>query len=305
MKNNILLSDVEFLDCINKKMTIDEIKEKYGFSRRNSIIKRAKNLKVFDLLNSYDPIRIHEKVNLYQLKQKINEGLTNIQLASFFNCRVDTICNWRKKYNLPLNRKQRILNLTFTNEEFQVLYGTILGDAHIDRHKNHKGSFQHCIKQIDFVKYKQTFLSRFTNSVVIKTIHDKRKNWPEYYDMCYCYIRCSTALNELYPKCYNELGIKYIDYNTLMKLDGLGLAIWYMDDGNNSKYGGYTFATMCFSDDDLQVIKRYFYDKWKIDIVIRKTKEIYIPARFVSKFNEIVFPYMEKSMLYKLKIKSL
>jgi hypothetical protein len=286
-------------------MTIDEIKSKYGYIRRSSVIKRAKNLKVFDKLNSYDPVGVHDKVDLKTIKEKIDLGYTNVQLAKYFNCHVDTICRWRKKYNLPLNRKQRILEIDFTNEEFQVLYGTILGDGHIDRHKNHKGAFSHCIAQKAFAEYKQKYLSRISNPVVIKTIHDSRPNWPSTYDMCYCYIKCSTALNKLYPKVYSFNGIKYIDYDTLMQLDGLGLAVWYMDDGNNSKYGGYTIATMCFSDNDLNIIKKYFLDKWGIEITIRPSKNIYIPAKYVKRFNEIVYPHMEKSMLYKLKIKSL
>ena len=85
----------------------------------------------------------------------------------------------------------------------------------------------------------------------------------------------------------------------LYKLTGLGIATWYMDDGSNGHYG-YIFCTNGFSKDDVQLIQKFFKEKFDINTTIRKDNVIYIKADSKQKFKNLVSPYIIESMKYKL-----
>ena len=57
----------------------------------------------------------------------------------------------------------------------------------------------------------------------------------------------------MYNRWYNP--IKHICIEDFKKINGLGLAIWYMDDGSKCKDGGGIISTNCFSLEELEQVK--------------------------------------------------
>lgn len=296
------VTDSEFLECVNAGLTINEIRDRFGYTRRDNVIKKARKLNVYDQLKSLEPNKVN-KINKYDhelIAEKIKAGLTRSEIVSEIGCSLSTITEVCNEFKLKIKRKSSILDIEdFTNEEFQVLYGTLLGDGYLSNlSTNIQGSINHCLKQEEFIKFKQEKMKRFTMPVRIVHKHDNRNQFISEYDQWYCYIRSSKALNELYPKIYQNK-IKYINKDLLYKLDGLGLAIWYMDDGSKQS-SGYQLCTMGFSESDLLLIQEFFKEKFDIDTTIFKNKSIYIVSKSKEKFENLIKPYIIPSMLYKL-----
>ena len=296
----ITCSKEEFITAVNDGLTINQIMKKFNFSRRDVILRKAKNLGIDTKLKEQDINIIYKKIPYDELVELVNKGYTDIQLAEHFKCHISSIEARRKKFNLKVNRKNRILNIeNFSEEEFQVLYGTLLGDAYLSCPKNNvQGSFTHCLKQKEFIEYKQSLLKRFCEPVRIVNKKDKRPKFKKEYQQYYCYIKGSKALNNLYPKVYKNK-IKYINKELLYKLNGLGIAIWFMDDGSKINYS-YTIATMGFSLEDVNTIKLFLKEKFNIECTICKNKNLYIKAKSKHIFTNLIKPYIIPSMIYKL-----
>ena len=294
------MTNNQLIECLNSGMSINDIRLKFNFANNSNIINRAKKLGLIDLAYHNSNIFEHDRsVNYNSVIELIKQGFNMHQIAEKINCSTQIVQYIAKKYNLKITPKSRILDIEFTDDEFQVLYGTVLGDTHLSHNsKNIQGSFNHCVKQKELAEFKQQYLNRFTNPVRIVKKHDKRLKIPNY-DQYYCYIKASTALNAIYDKIYSN-NIKYINKELLYKLDGLGIAIWYMDDGSKPKYGGYLLCTMNFSDSDLNIIQEFFKQKFDINTIIRKDKSLYIKADSKEKFKELIKPYIIPSMMYKL-----
>ena len=292
--------DEQIKAFIDQGLNIKEISEKLGVKRRDRIWDSIKRLGLFDEFFEKNKKYTHiRNINFEEFKQKHQEKFTDTELSEYFNISLATVKTYRKKLKLPINIQHRILNIkNFTEDEFQVLYGTILGDANLDhRSTNVCGSMAHCVRQKEFIEFKHQMLQRFTSDIREKKSVDYRFKNPEYYSY-YMYIKSSKALNDLYPKVYKNK-VKYIDKELLYKLTGLGIATWYMDDGSNGHYG-YILCTNSFSKEDLQLIQNFFKEKYDINTTIRKDNTIYIKADSKQKFKNLVSPYIIESMKYKL-----
>lgn len=108
--------------------------------------------------------------------------------------------------------------------------GTLLGDSYI-----HNGSFE--CKQIskDLIKFKAKFINQYLSDAVV-TI----KEYPAYVDINgvnhqkYYILRASKSkyIKKL-EKIFYPNGIKIYPKGAILKLDSLGFAMWYADDGTS------------------------------------------------------------------------
>lgn len=300
VRNRLKEYDAQIKSFVDAGLNIKEISKILGVKRRDCIWDSIKRQGLYDEFfaknQQYTLIR---NVKQKDFEAKHAEGLTDTEFSDYFKICIATVKHYRKKWKLPINIQYRILDIKdFTDDEFQVLYGTALGDTHLSNKEiNISGSMVHCVKQKEFIEYKHKILERFTTEVREKTQYDPRFKNPEYHSY-YMYIKASKALNKLYPYVYKNQ-VKYINKEMLYKLNGLGIATWYMDDGSNRHYG-YIFCTNCFSKEDLLLIQQFFKEKYDINTTIRKDNVLYIKADSKQKFKDLVSPYIIDSMKYKL-----
>lgn len=197
------------------------------------------------------------------------------------------------------------------NTQLQVILGSILGDGTIARSSvtaNFHFKVSHGDRQKDYIDFKQKLLQNVTKHDLYNISNfrgfNKRKN-----------ARIYTAqtiplyqLEEIGALCLKN-GKKVVTREYLDKLDLLGIAIWFMDDGDNHL----NFATGSFSHDECQIICTYFKEKWDLDCGIidhlvkygDKVKTYYyitvLPSRESrSRFIELISPYILPSLRYKL-----
>lgn len=187
-----------------------------------------------------------------------------------------------------------------------LLIAMLLGDGSISAQNGFKVT--HCKKQLDYLEWKITQLNK----------HGIRNCGVKYYTSAkgykvgetYYYTRLSTTpfIKVLRRVIYKPNKV-IANRKLLNRLDALGLAIWYMDDGNinhRKKVGIYIKISTCISKENNQIIIDYFKDVWNINFYMfsegRKTYSICCGTKEAIKFIEIIKPYVLQvpSMIYKI-----
>ena len=108
---------------------------------------------------------------------------------------------------------------------------------------------QHCLKQKDYCLYKQQLLKRLNPKYKEIQCHDNRFKIKDYTQPLF-YTESLKCLKNFYDRWYTPK--KSMCLEDFSKINPLGLAIWYMDDGYKPKYGGCCLCTQSFSKEKLE-----------------------------------------------------
>lgn len=233
---------------------------------------------------------------------KLSETLSETKIAEMLNLDIRVVQYFKSESKINYDYIP-------TLDEQQIIIGCLLGDGNLTLNKSKNQAnfrFAHSEKQKEYCIWKSEQLKKIMyheHTFIPKFQTDTRTNktYTSYYARSKEIQYFKTLFENWYDVSNSEStrNIKHIYEPDLMCLDALGLAIWFMDDGYKED-SGYVLATMCFSESDLQLIKKYFKQKWNIDVIIRKSKEIYIPSKFRDLFTKIIYPYVHSDCKYKL-----
>jgi hypothetical protein len=188
-------------------------------------------------------------------------------------------------------------NVLYNEEQIYVLLGILAGDGNIHR-KSNQFSVAHSYKQEEYIKYKSEIFNRnfYTsnkNHTLILPVTEQTK-----------FLKNITYIN----------GKKSIK-NILKYMNEISLAFWFMDDGHLKKlYKGNknhssVLCTDSFSYEDHLEIQKWLFKKFEINSTITKiydkrTKKDYFRINFgtedTKKLSKLIYPYVCKSMEYKL-----
>ena len=182
----------------------------------------------------------------------------------------------------------------------QILLGTLLGDASISKligkNKTYRISWEHCLEQEDYALWK-AFNSLDNYSVYKRNRLDTRTG--SIYNSITCYSRKDNY--ELYRNLFYTES-KEVSEEVLNKLEPLGIAVWFMDDGNlyyNGNNCHLTLSVNGFNEDSITRIITYFENKYNINFK-RAGKAIRLTSvRQVELFESFFKQYYHISMSYK------
>lgn len=196
----------------------------------------------------------------------------------------------------------------------RFLIACILGDGYITFKKRGKEIYlgiQHGKKQKKYLEYKSKILKKLKLKNHINNINLSKKRQ-------FKAFRLTSYNNKLflhYRNLFYKNKKKILNRKILNKLDKLGLAIWWQDDGclsvyTNSNKSTHRYGKLCthgFSLKENQIIQKYFLEKWKINVRPKLEKRkywyIYINSTNLKKFFKLIRPYIHKSMNYKINMK--
>jgi hypothetical protein len=182
-------------------------------------------------------------------------------------------------------------------EDYEILYGLILGDLYISR-KNYENASLRFEQSIVHKEYLEHLFEKFkylgTKNVSIKVAN--RKLFETF--SLYFVTRQLTSITELHTLFYQE-GRKIVPFNIVSLLTEKSLAYWAMDDGNNHQ-SGYILNTSGFTLDDVKLLQRALNNNWNIETSIHSRNRLYINSSSKDKFIKLVKPHFHSSMLYKL-----
>ena len=194
--------------------------------------------------------------------------------------------------------------ISLTDVERQVAIGTLLGDGsltYLDTDGYCGIRFTHSSKQEEYVNFKASLLDKVggkVTKIIVENSYGKEKTryightHPEY--------------TEIYKIIYDSnTRKKKITYDFLQKINWLGFAIWYMDDGSlqtGCKNNSIHLHTEGFPKEDVELINKFYNEKgYKNYIQHYKTYSI---INFSTEASEIIWKniraYIPKCMQYKL-----
>ncbi len=205
----------------------------------------------------------------------------------------------------------------------QVLLGSFLGDGNVSTEKrikspwgSHRLIMVHEEKQKDYLDKKVACLDYFKG---------KTTNYTSGYgSFCYRHVfKPMKELSTLVESNYETLSNPKVKFqrrkkltSSLMeKLNWLGIAVWYMDDGHllpNKELANVTnhwcraeIATNKFNEEEREIIKNYFEKFGMQGSYVRSKGDTYIftlNSESSQKFFQEIAPYIPESMEYKLPI---
>lgn len=287
----------KFMDLYNKGLNDNEIAKQLNCkSGTISYYRNSLGLK---------PNFIYNRDSLIKKCRDLHQWKDVDQIAEELNLDKRVIDYFLNEPKLPT------LESELTCSEIQVIFGDLLGDGSICL--NRSGNlgqlrFAHSDAQKEYCIWKAEQLKRlmYFETPFKEQKHYERRTKKEL-STFYALSKETSFFKDIFYRWYTHNSestervnnIKHICKEDLYKLNALGLAVWFMDDGYHED-SGYVLCTECFSNDDLNIIVDYFKDKWNIDVTIRGSKEIYIPARFRQQFKNIIKPYIHQNCEYKL-----
>lgn len=294
--------DVQKLIELNEaKLTPEEIGANLGVSG-SSIRRKLKELGI----DNYRKVTKKSDKLLNDIKILLDTGKTNKQIAEILHLSPTTARKYTYELGYDTN-SQRIKTLTkknikLTQEQWEVLYGSLLGDMSIDTNqKNARPIISQGGNQEEYFDHKCKIFSNLIGKPSKTNRYDRRTSkWYHKY-----YVKFLT--NPIYTKLKEELypnGVKTVTKEWLNKVTSKGLAFWFMDDGTNSG----EIATNSFSKEECLLIIDWFKEKWGITCTLHTTHNngneqyiVYIIKKSRPIFYNLVVPYFIPSMLYKLK----
>jgi len=200
------------------------------------------------------------------------------------------------------------LQSLFSPHQFDVLLGSLLGDARLECRsigKRHSVTARLRIhqseKQKDYVFWKYEIFKDIvlTPPRRIMTWHDKKRN-KEHYSW-YFHSKSLEQLG-LFQQCFYRGKTKVLTKDIFDLLTPRALAVWFMDDGSNTQ-NSYTISTHCFSNEEQKSIISFFKKKYDINAKMVKDRskfKIALGRNEYQKLSAIIGPYIIPSMNYKI-----
>lgn len=180
----------------------------------------------------------------------------------------------------------------------QVIIGKILGDGSVNKSTLKSISISQGEKQYDYFIWARKML----DGIVADSIDKKISGYGT--TMYRCVLKHAWSINRIILNCIIN---KRLQESIVNEISPLGLAVWYMDDGNrshsNKQVDRVGFAICRYNSDDEKIIKKIFA-KFDINIVTFIDNRGYLRGRInkddAEKFFLLVRRYIPESMQYKL-----
>lgn len=208
---------------------------------------------------------------------------------------------------------KRAEGLGHSEEVISMMVGSLLGDSHLEKRKEGKGTrlkLEQCGKNVEYIMWFHKYLAErgYCRKDKPKLKRRVRKGGVFYHYQINSYT--FESLNWLYELLYREE--KGIMRKVVLKgiekyLTPLALAVWFQGDGSSIK-DTVRIATNNFKEEEIKYLCEILKGKYGIKASVVKGGKgkglvLYIYKGDKKKFVKLVKPYMRKTMYYKLRKK--
>jgi hypothetical protein len=211
---------------------------------------------------------------------------------------------WSKKYNrfLFLHHQRDVRHVKLSPRQLQIIMGTALGDGSIQFIRNRKTHaltgtarlrIRHSTKrQLAYIRWLRQELDPICGMDVKIAPNAGFGKEAAYFNTLSHPTICRIGEAIYGPK-------KFVSLAYLRRLNALGLAVWWMDDGSTM-----SIATHGFTMQENRTIVRWFWSRWKIRCFVdmdRRVNRPFIRTRMPDtlKLLKVVFPHAHRSLWYK------
>jgi len=299
------------MNTIEKELIINELYQKgYSDARIGKEIgKHHESIRTWRKKNNFPSNYkqgLGRKIPITELKQLVEKGLTDKEIAEKFNVKESGIYAARIKNSFYRENYNIAKMIEATPYQKSMLYGTLLGDSSLRIGKNCINPdfvCGHGIKQQEYAYHKYEILK----SLGAKFKYRKR-NTPDSRNGIYYegyWINCSA--NPYYLKIYNQLYLnnkKCITKEYLDNFDEVSLTYFFMDDGSKQS-NSVSIATCCFNDLEIKLLINFMKERFNLTFTKFNNNSIYLSIKDFKKFVSIIFPELLESMYYKINLQVL
>lgn len=184
-------------------------------------------------------------------------------------------------------------------EEKQILYGMLLGDGYIFQGKKHPTStyFEvwHGVRQLQYLVWVEKKLSRFGAHIKARTAYNSVVQ--RFTSQLLCRTINHFLFSELGEEFYDMEG-KIVPDSVLKELGALGLATWFMDDGNNNN-GYISLNVAAFREKDREKLLGILKDRFALPFTLHRDY-LGLRKKYAEDFFKVVEPYLLPLFSYKL-----
>lgn len=211
------------------------------------------------------------------------------------------------KYRFPRKTSIKKIEVELTQQQKEVIVGTMLGDASMERVKTNHNSriaFQQTFP--GHASYVTRLFIIFRNLVgqcprIITRKPDIRTG--NVYSTLGFKSLTFPCLNTYYELFYKQ-GVKTVPLNIEELLTPQALAYWIMDDGGKGTDGSMILHTRAYTLADVKLLQQALYLNFKLETRLTEKVPnqwvIVISAKQETSLKNVVLDYMCLSMLYKL-----
>lgn len=159
-------------------------------------------------------------------------------------------------------------------------------------------NFAHSLKQKEYFFMKYEILKELLGTTPRERAWSDKRTGKTYREIR-VQSRTSPFYTELYHLWYKN-GKRTLNFEEVSKLDWLGLAIWFMDDGFKGTSGGSYISFYVYTDEEKEKMIAFLNEKFNLNARLHGNNKIYIPCKQGKIFKENIKQFMPKSMLYKI-----
>lgn len=191
------------------------------------------------------------------------------------------------------------LKIKFTQEQLDVLVGTLLGDGWLEKGKPHwkaRYGFKQKQEQAVYVDHIYEILQNTVGT-------PPKKNRTDYQFKTKSLRNFDFYYNQFYPN-----GKKAVPRNIHRMLTPRAIAYWFMDDGWNwnGNSNTFVFSTDGFEEADVRRLSKLLNTKFGLNTKVRLRTHTLYPRIFVyadcwETFFKLIDPYILESFRYKLR----
>nr|BBH42947.1 LAGLIDADG homing endonuclease [Marophrys sp. SRT127] len=209
--------------------------------------------------------------------------------------------------------KEKLQSIGFSQEQKDILIGTLLGDASMQAMKGNQMSnvkFEQKIEQTDYVNHLYEHFQDWVGTPPsIRYISggnaaDRQSIWFK----TYRHSSLTFFKNIFYRTDVNGKQYKIVPKLIHRWLTPRALAYWYMDDGcgkrdRDGKVEAFTLNTQGFTLPEQNLLVSALSKNFKLHVTIQKDKgshRIYIGKQSGASFVDIIRPYIRPTFLYKI-----
>jgi len=185
--------------------------------------------------------------------------------------------------------------LKLNQDEFDVLFGSVLGDAYIT--KKGRVQIEHSDKQKDYLIWKYKKLCNVVSTSVLMAQRSKKQD-PSKKTISYRFW--SKQYFHSWRNLFYPNGKKSVPKGIKEALSPLVMAVWYMDDGYLRPKKGCCLSTDSFSKEEVATIQKALMEKYDLRASIVSRNRLNIGVIASQKFFRMINPFVISSMRYKL-----
>jgi len=253
-------------------------------------------------------------------KQEYWSGMTLLEIAAKHGITAEDIGFLRQLYGIrakgPTFQRRKRTEAKLTPRQRELIYGSLMGDAKMMSPSS--VGFGHGTNQQDYLMWKYNELRNLCSeeSLRIRKYTDRRSG-SLLVDGRF-YTKANTEVEEILGQFY-ETGKREVSEEILDNLTPFSVAVWYMDDGcadmklrqiskGINARPSFMFCTDSFSYSSCQLIQHWFKEKWNIDTIARKQRDIghriVVRTSSSKEFANIVQQHMLPMFQYKIVMKA-